>query len=118
MGEAAARAADRVVITSDNPRSESPLAIIEMVASGVPAGMVAEQIVDRATAIAQAIAQADVRDVVLIAGKGHEDYQDVGGVKSHFSDFEQAQAALARRLRPTDPAGAGAPMTALRSARC
>jgi UDP-N-acetylmuramoyl-L-alanyl-D-glutamate--2,6-diaminopimelate ligase len=107
-----------VVITSDNPRTESPLAIIEMVARGVPAGVAAEQIVDRATAIAQAIARADARDVILIAGKGHEDYQDAGGVKSHFSDLEQAQAALARRLRPTGPAGTGAPITTLRSALC
>jgi UDP-N-acetylmuramoyl-L-alanyl-D-glutamate--2,6-diaminopimelate ligase len=115
MGEAAARGADRVVITSDNPRTESPLAIIDMVARGVPAGVAAEQIVDRAAAIAQAIARADARDVVLIAGKGHEDYQDVGGVKSHFSDLEQAQNALAQRARPM---GSGVPITTLRSALC
>lgn len=99
MGEAAARGADRVVITSDNPRSESPEAIVEAIARGVPAERAAQvvRIVDRAEAIAHALAAADDADVVLIAGKGHEDYQDIGGVRQPFSDLLQARAALARR---------------------
>jgi UDP-N-acetylmuramoyl-L-alanyl-D-glutamate--2,6-diaminopimelate ligase len=106
MGAAAA-AADRIVVTSDNPRSEDPDAIVAMVAAGVPAGRDCERIVDRAQAIAHAIERADARDVVLIAGKGHEDYQDVRGVKTHFSDVEHALSALARRtggLPPMPPA--------------
>jgi UDP-N-acetylmuramoyl-L-alanyl-D-glutamate--2,6-diaminopimelate ligase len=119
MGEAAARGADRVIITSDNPRTESPASIIEMIGRGLPGGVVAERIVDRAAAIARALAAADARDVVLIAGKGHEDYQDAGGVKTHFSDVEQARTALARRSRggAGGARGASGSMT-LRSALC
>lgn len=99
MGEAAARGADRVVITSDNPRTEPPETIIEDIARGVPADRAAqvERIVDRARAIAHALAAAADADVVLIAGKGHEDDQDIGGVKRPFSDVEHAREALARR---------------------
>jgi UDP-N-acetylmuramoyl-L-alanyl-D-glutamate--2,6-diaminopimelate ligase len=98
MGAAAA-AADRIVVTSDNPRTEEPARIVEMVAAGVPADRPCERIVDRAAAIAQAMRAADARDVVLIAGKGHEDYQDVQGVKRPFSDVEEAmRAAHARRV--------------------
>jgi len=97
MGRAAA-AADRIVVTSDNPRSEDPAAIVSMVAAGVPAGRACERIVDRAAAIGYSVARADARDVVLIAGKGHEDYQEAGGVRTRFSDLEQAEAALARLL--------------------
>ncbi len=124
MGEAAARGADRVIITSDNPRTEPPAAIIEMIGRGLPPGALAERIVDRAAAIARALAAAAARDVVLIAGKGHEDYQDAGGIKTHFSDVEQAQAALARRSRGSGGAGGGAggdiaaPGMTLRSAPC
>jgi UDP-N-acetylmuramoyl-L-alanyl-D-glutamate--2,6-diaminopimelate ligase len=96
MGAAAA-AADRIVVTSDNPRSEDPAAIVAMVAAGVPAARACERIVDRAQAIDFAIGAAGARDVILIAGKGHEDTQEAGGVKRHFSDLEQAQAALAAR---------------------
>jgi UDP-N-acetylmuramoyl-L-alanyl-D-glutamate--2,6-diaminopimelate ligase len=99
MGEAAARLADRVVITSDNPRTEPPEAIVEAIARGIPADRATrvERIVDRAEAIAYALGAADAADVVLIAGKGHEDYQEIGGVKRPFSDAEHARAALARR---------------------
>ncbi len=121
MGEAAARGADRVIITSDNPRTESPAAIIEMIGRGLPSGAVAERIVDRAAAIARALEAAGPRDVVLIAGKGHEDYQDAGGIKTHFSDVEQAQAALARRKPGSGGAGGASvagPILSLRSALC
>ena len=97
MGAAAARFADRLVITSDNPRREEPAAIIGAVAAGVPTRLNVEQITDRAAAIAHALAAADPRDVVLIAGKGHETTQDIGGVKRPFSDVEQARAALNAR---------------------
>jgi UDP-N-acetylmuramoyl-L-alanyl-D-glutamate--2,6-diaminopimelate ligase len=100
---AAAGAADRIVVTSDNPRTEDPASIVAMVAAGVPAGRTCERMVDRAAAIALALAQADARDVVLIAGKGHEEYQDVRGVKLPFSDVEQAQAALAARPAVRQP---------------
>lgn len=96
MGAAAA-AADRIVITSDNPRNEEPARIVAMVAEGVPSGRACERIVDRADAIDAAMSRADERDVVLIAGKGHEDYQDVQGVKRHFSDVEEAERALRAR---------------------
>jgi UDP-N-acetylmuramoyl-L-alanyl-D-glutamate--2,6-diaminopimelate ligase len=85
------------VLTTDNPRSEAPLAIIEQIAQGVPHGVAAEKLIDRAAAIAHAIGAADARDVVLIAGKGHEDYQIVGQVRTAFSDLDQAASALARR---------------------
>jgi len=101
MGAAASRYADRLVITSDNPRREDPAAIVAAVAAGAPARLNVELIVDRAQAITEAIAAADARDVVLIAGKGHETTQDIGGVKRPFSDVEQARAALTARAGVT-----------------
>ena len=101
MGAAAGRYADRLVITSDNPRSEDPSAIGAAVAAGAPARQGVELIVDRAEAIAYALAAADDRDIVLIAGKGHEATQDIGGVKRPFSDVEQARAALRARAGVT-----------------
>ncbi len=92
MGEAAGRSADRVVVTSDNPRGEDPAAIIEAVAAGVGAG--AERIVDRAEAIRVAIGEAAADDLIVIAGKGHEPYQEIQGRRLPFSDLEQARAAL------------------------
>jgi UDP-N-acetylmuramoyl-L-alanyl-D-glutamate--2,6-diaminopimelate ligase len=94
MGAIARKCADHVVVTSDNPRSESPQAIIEDILVGIPSALVE---VDRAKAIAAAILAADVRDVILLAGKGHETYQETAGVRLPFSDFEQAEAALAQR---------------------
>jgi UDP-N-acetylmuramoyl-L-alanyl-D-glutamate--2,6-diaminopimelate ligase len=97
MGQIAEALADRVVITSDNPRSENPVAIIAAIRSGLrdPARATVEP--DRAAAIADAVAAATLADVVLIAGKGHEDYQEVAGVRHPFSDRAQVEAALARR---------------------
>ena len=94
MGEIATRLADRVVLTSDNPRSEAPQAIIDEIRVGAPG---AEVIVDRAEAIRRAVVTATRDEVILLAGKGHEPYQEIAGVRSPFSDIEQAQAALARR---------------------
>ena len=101
MGAAASRHADRVVITSDNPRREDPAAIAVALAAGAPSWLDVEIILDRAEAIEHTLAVADERDVVLIAGKGHEATQDVGGVKRPFSDVAQARAALEARLGVT-----------------
>ena len=101
MGAAAGRQADRVVITSDNPRREDPVAIVAAVAAGAPSRSNVEVIVDRTQAIAHALAAAHARDVVLIAGKGHEATQEIAGVKRPFSDVEQARAALAARAGVT-----------------
>ena len=101
MGAAASRHADRVVITSDNPRREEPAAIAVAVAAGAPSWLDVEIILDRAEAIEHAVGAADERDVVLIAGKGHEATQDSGGVKRPFSDAERARAALEARVGVT-----------------
>jgi MurE/MurF fusion protein len=95
MGAIASRLADHVVITSDNPRSETPSAILAQIAAG--AGSRALAIEDRRAAIQYAVQQAQPHDVILLAGKGHEDYQEVAGVKRPFSDVQEAQAALSQR---------------------
>jgi UDP-N-acetylmuramyl tripeptide synthase len=92
MGKVAAALASRVIITSDNPRNESAASIIRAVMAG--AGNKATSIEGRADAIKQAIKTAKKGDVVLIAGKGHEDYQEIAGVKYPFSDIQVAQEAL------------------------
>lgn len=97
MGGIAARLADSVVVTSDNPRTEDPARILEDVLSGIPSDASVVVEADRAQAIASAIAAAAVDDLVLIAGKGHEDYQILGTRKVHFDDREEAEKAL--RLR-------------------
>ena len=91
MGEVAARLADEVVLTSDNPRSEEPAAILAAIRTGAPR---AEVIPDRREAIRRAIQNARPADLILIAGKGHENYQETAGQRRHFSDVEEAQAAL------------------------
>ncbi len=114
MGEIAGRDADLAVVTSDNPRSEDPATIVaqiveglrraggqeltadELADAGVAAGRRAYHVeVDRRTAIRRAAAAARARDVLLIAGKGHEDYQIIGSTRLHFDDREEAAAALA-----------------------
>ena len=96
MGAIAERLADQVVLTSDNPRLEDPQHILAQVRAGLqraPAALIE----DRAAAIAHAVGQAAANDVVLIAGKGHEDYQDMAGVKRPFLDADVAARALAAR---------------------
>jgi UDP-N-acetylmuramoyl-L-alanyl-D-glutamate--2,6-diaminopimelate ligase len=93
MGAVASRHADAVVLTSDNPRGEDPAAIIAEIEDGVTASH--ETIVDRREAIARAIAEAGASDVVLLAGKGHEPYQEVAGRRLPFSDTLEAERALA-----------------------
>jgi UDP-N-acetylmuramoyl-L-alanyl-D-glutamate--2,6-diaminopimelate ligase len=95
MGAVAERHADRAVLTSDNPRRESPPQILAQVLAGMAGTPAVYE--DRAQAIAFAVREAAAADVVLIAGKGHEDYQDIGGVKRPFSDAEHAERALRQR---------------------
>ena len=103
MGAIAARLADRVVVTSDNPRSEDPETILADVVAGIPAGTNLRVEPDRALAIAAAIASAGPGDLVLIAGKGHEDYQILATGRIHFDDREQAEQALERWSAAADP---------------
>jgi UDP-N-acetylmuramoyl-L-alanyl-D-glutamate--2,6-diaminopimelate ligase len=95
MGQVARQLADVVIVTSDNPRSEEPLAIIEDVLVG--AGTEVEVDPDRAAAIRRAIETASAGDVVVIAGKGHEQGQEIGGVVTPFDDRDVARAALRAR---------------------
>jgi UDP-N-acetylmuramoyl-L-alanyl-D-glutamate--2,6-diaminopimelate ligase len=99
MGAIAARLSDHVWITSDNPRSEPPEAIIADIVAGIPGGPVDrhETLPDRKAAIQRALAWAGVGDVVVIAGKGHETYQVIGSEVLPFDDRAQALAALAGR---------------------
>ncbi|MCA3130911.1 MAG: UDP-N-acetylmuramoyl-L-alanyl-D-glutamate--2,6-diaminopimelate ligase [Rhodocyclaceae bacterium] len=92
MGEIATRLSDLAIVTSDNPRSEDPHAIIEQVAAGAHANHVAEP--DRAAAIARAVREAGPRDVVLVAGKGHERTQEVAGRRLPFDDVHVARTVL------------------------
>ena len=105
MGEIAARLADHVIVTSDNPRSEPPEAIIDEIVAGVPAGAFhVERLADRRAAIAHALDLAGPGDVVVIAGKGHEQGQELaGGRKEPFDDVQVARAAL-RELAGSRPA--------------
>ncbi|CAH2785850.1 MAG: UDP-N-acetylmuramoyl-dipeptide--2,6-diaminopimelate ligase (EC [uncultured Caballeronia sp.] len=97
MGAIAEKNANHVVITSDNPRSEDPLAIIDQVAAGFQDASKTRRIEDRASAILQAIRTAAREDVVVLAGKGHEATQEIMGKKRAFSDQDHARLALAAR---------------------
>jgi UDP-N-acetylmuramoyl-L-alanyl-D-glutamate--2,6-diaminopimelate ligase len=110
MGAVAARLSDLVIVTSDNPRSEEPDAIIEQIKRGivVPADRVPPKgqapkstpclsIVDRQQAIERAVRDANPGDLILVAGKGHEKYQVIGDRVLPFDDIEVARGALARR---------------------
>ena len=108
MGAIAASHADCVVVTSDNPRSEKPDAIISQILLGLTGYPALTVEPDRALAIAQAFAQAGPQDVLLIAGKGHEDYQEVAGQRLPFSDREQVRLALHLWVAPTTVPGAHA----------
>lgn len=100
MGAAAAAASDRIIITSDNPRDEEPQTIADEIAAGVPADSKCEVqiILDRKEAISEAVAQAVAGEVIVVAGKGHEDYQILaGGRHIHFDDREVVREQLAAK---------------------
>jgi UDP-N-acetylmuramoyl-L-alanyl-D-glutamate--2,6-diaminopimelate ligase len=92
MGAVAGRLADVRIVTSDNPRSEDPAEIIAAIVQGISGNY--QVVEDREQAIVRAIKTAQLADTVLIAGKGHEDYQEIKGVKYPFSDIEVAQRSL------------------------
>ena len=96
MAREAAERSDRVVITSDNPRFEEPEAIIADMMAGVPEELRPKVlcITDRREAIRAAAMMAEKGDIILVAGKGHEPYQDVKGVKHHFDDHEEIRKAF------------------------
>ena len=104
MGEIARRCADKLVVTSDNPRTESPQQIIDHILQGTGRDVIVES--DRRAAIRQAIFAADKNDVVLIAGKGHEDYQILGAQRLPFSDQTEARLAL-REMEAKARSGGG-----------
>lgn len=97
MAAAAEAAADQVVLTSDNPRSESPEAIVAAMVQGLSRPQSVHIQLDRALAIADTVAQSAAQDVVLVAGKGHESVQEIRDVRHPFSDVAQAQTALQQR---------------------
>ena len=100
MAAMAEKYADNIVITSDNPRTESPLAIIDDVLTGLKQRDAAQTEVNRATAISSTLNRVLPHDVVLLAGKGHEQFQEINGAKLPFSDMAHAQAALNARTNP------------------
>ena len=97
MAAAAAELADELVITSDNPRSEDPEAILDEICAGLPPGTPHHRERDRGRAIRRAVVQAAAGDTVLIAGKGHETVQVVGRERRPFDDRQVAAAAVAER---------------------
>jgi UDP-N-acetylmuramoyl-L-alanyl-D-glutamate--2,6-diaminopimelate ligase len=97
MGRIAGALADSVVVTNDNPRSENPYAIIAAISEGMTREFSMET--DRAKAIALAVMRANKGDVVLVAGKGHEDYQEIQGIRYPFSDAEWVLNALKKRAQ-------------------
>ena len=104
MAAVAQKNADQILVTSDNPRSENPAAIISQILLGLTHSESVRVQTDRALAIAEAVTSAQPNDVVLLAGKGHENYQEVGGVKHPFDDQHHAQLALdARPLNRATP---------------
>lgn len=100
MAAAAAAAADVLIVTDDNPRSEAPEAIVAEILAGLPNGAAARVIHDRAEAIRTAVAEAKAGDVVLVAGKGHEDYQIYGRERRAFSDRALVASLLGLEARP------------------
>ena len=101
MGVIAAKYADRVIVTSDNPRFEDPAEIIKDIKAGMDIKMKAKSlfITDRAEAIRTALLTANPGSIILVAGKGHEDYQIINGVKHHFDDKEVIIETFNEKLR-------------------
>lgn len=99
MGEIASTLADQVVLTSDNPRTEDPRSIIDMIRQGVDADRLVLVEPDRARAIAEVVARAECHDIILLAGKGHETYQEIDAVRYPFSDQSHVMAAQTARSK-------------------
>jgi len=95
MAAVVERLADGAVVTDDNPRGEDAASIRAEVLGGFSTNAEVAEVAERCTAIAQIIAQARREDVIVLAGKGHEDYQEINQQRQHFSDVEQAEQALA-----------------------
>ncbi|MFH1220062.1 MAG: UDP-N-acetylmuramoyl-L-alanyl-D-glutamate--2,6-diaminopimelate ligase [Candidatus Eisenbacteria bacterium] len=94
MARIAAELADFVIVTSDNPRTEDPLKIIDDIVKGLPEGAAYEVVPDRLLAIRRAVVLSEAGDVIVVAGKGHEDYQIIGETKTHFDDREVLRKAF------------------------
>jgi UDP-N-acetylmuramoyl-L-alanyl-D-glutamate--2,6-diaminopimelate ligase len=94
MAEVVERLADKVLVTDDNPRTEDPARIFDDIRAGFSEAESVEFVAGRGQAIARIIAQADAADVIVLAGKGHEDYQEIDGERHPFSDLEEAAKAL------------------------
>jgi UDP-N-acetylmuramoyl-L-alanyl-D-glutamate--2,6-diaminopimelate ligase len=94
MAEVVERLADKVLVTDDNPRTENPALIFDDIRAGFMAADKVSFVAGRGAAIAQLIAASDARDVIVLAGKGHEDYQEINGERLPFSDLEEAAKAL------------------------
>ena len=93
MAHEAVKDADKVILTSDNPRTEDPLDILADMKAGLSPDQLEQTLTipDRREAIQKAAQIAQKGDIILVAGKGHEDYQEINGVKHHFSDLEELQ---------------------------
>ena len=100
MAFMAEKYADTIVVTTDNSRDENPVHIFDQIFSGFSGKTKADLAPDRAQAISKSILTANVADVILIAGKGHENYQEIKGEKHFFSDKEHVLQALSRRSLP------------------
>nr|YP_002049351.1 UDP-N-acetylmuramoylalanyl-D-glutamate--2,6- diaminopimelate ligase [Paulinella chromatophora]ACB43141.1 UDP-N-acetylmuramoylalanyl-D-glutamate--2,6- diaminopimelate ligase [Paulinella chromatophora] len=103
MGETAARLADEIIVTSDNPRTENPEEIIKDILAGIPLGRKVLVEVDRSIAIMSSVSAASPNDLILIVGKGHEDYQIFRDDSVYFEDREEAEKSLRARLYKTWP---------------
>jgi UDP-N-acetylmuramoyl-L-alanyl-D-glutamate--2,6-diaminopimelate ligase len=97
MGDIASRMSDHTILTSDNPRSEDPLAILAEIRAGVHAGASVEEVPDRRAALERAATLARPGDVVLVAGKGHETVQVIGDRRLHFDDREELERIMGPR---------------------
>lgn len=106
MAAIAEKHGDRVIVTSDNPRTEKPEAIIEEILAGFSDLSNVYRDPSRKNAIEKAVLEASEHDIILIAGKGHETYQEINGERSHFDDREVARAALGKRIAPKATGGA------------
>jgi UDP-N-acetylmuramoyl-L-alanyl-D-glutamate--2,6-diaminopimelate ligase len=92
MGKVASDLADYLILTNDNPRHEDPMSILKAIQTGISSEKAVELIPERQAAIGRAMELAQAEDVILIAGKGHETYQQIGQIKHHFSDQEVVRA--------------------------